>query len=78
VPDDNPDKEYVGPVPAMEPGLRVQFPAGKPDNTIAPVATEQVGCVIVPTVGATGVAGCALITILADKGEIHPEAVVTV
>ena len=43
------------PVPAIAPGLIVQFPAGKPFNTTLPVANEQVGWVIVPTVGADGV-----------------------
>ena len=52
--------------------------AGKPDKTTLPVARAQVGCVIVPTIGAVGVAGCVLITTLADAGEIHPEALVTV
>jgi len=42
------------------------------------VATEQVGCVIVPTEGAVGVAGCALMPTLPDAGEMHPEAFVTV
>jgi hypothetical protein len=31
--------------------------AGKSLNTTLPVATAQVGCVIVPTVGIAGVAG---------------------
>lgn len=43
------------PVPAMAPGLIIQFPNGKSDNITLPVATEQVGCVIIPTVGADGV-----------------------
>ena len=41
-------------LPAMPPGLIVQLPAGKLFNTTEPVATVQVGCVIVPTVGADG------------------------
>ena len=44
----------LAPVPAIAPGLIVQFPAGKPLSTTLPVATAQVGCVIVPTVGAVG------------------------
>ena len=40
------------PVPVIDPGLIVQLPAGNPLNTTLPVAVEQVGCVIVPTVGA--------------------------
>ena len=62
----------------MFPGLMVQFPDGKPLNTTLPVATAQVGWVIVPTVGAAGVAGCALITTFADATEIHPTEFVTV
>jgi hypothetical protein len=66
------------PVPASDPGLIVQLPAGKPFNTTLPVANAQVGCVIVPTVGAPGVEGCALMTALTDAGEVHPAALVTV
>ena len=40
--------------PLIAPGLIVQFPDGKPLKTTLPVATEQVGCVMVPTVGAGG------------------------
>lgn len=46
----------------MAPGLRTQFPAGNPFNTLLPVATAHVGCVIAPKIGAVGVAGWALIT----------------
>ena len=42
------------PVPVIDPGLIVQVPDGKPLNTTLPVDTVQVGCVIVPTVGAVG------------------------
>ena len=66
------------PVPVIAPGLMVQFPAGKPVTVTLPVANAQVGCVIVPTVGAAGVAGCALMTTLADAKEVHPAAFVTV
>lgn len=45
------------PVPAIAPGLSVQFPAGNPFKTTLPLATVQVGWVIVPTVGADGVTG---------------------
>jgi len=34
----------------------VQLPAGKPLNTTLPVGVVQVGCVIVPTEGALGLA----------------------
>jgi len=63
--------------PFITPGLIVQFPAGKPFNITLPVAIEQVGGVIVPTVGAVGVTGCALMTTLADAKEIHPVELVT-
>ena len=43
------------PVPAIAPGLMVQLPAGKTLNTTLPVATAQVGWVMVPTVGANGI-----------------------
>jgi hypothetical protein len=48
------------PVTVTEPGVRVsvQVPVeGSPLRTTIPVATEHVGWVIVPTVGAGGVAG---------------------
>ena len=45
------------PEPAIAPGLIVQFPDGKPVKSTLPVATVQVGCVIVPAVGTAGVAG---------------------
>lgn len=41
----------------MAPGLIVQFPAGKPFSITEPVETVQVGCVMVPAVGAAGVTG---------------------
>jgi uncharacterized protein YbjT (DUF2867 family) len=66
------------PVPAIAPGLTVQFPAGKPPKITLPVATAQVGCVIMPTVGAEGVTGCVLITTFAVAGDVHPTELVTV
>lgn len=60
------------PVPAMAPGLIVQFPEGKPFNTTLPVATAQVGCVIIPTAGAEGVTGCVFITKFAEGNDVHP------
>ena len=66
------------PEPVMLPGLTVQLPDdGKPFKTTLPVGTKQVGWVMVPTVGADGGNGCALITTSADVGEVHPEALVT-
>lgn len=66
------------PIPTVGPGFIVQAPEGSPLSTTLPVATVQVGCVIVPTTGTAGVTGCALITTFADAGEIHPKALVTV
>ena len=64
--------------PEIDPGLVVQLPAGKPLNITLPVAVAQVGCVMVPTVGADDVTGCALTTTLADAVEVHPAVLVTV
>ena len=69
------------PVVVVPPGVlvRVQLPvAGSPLNTTLPVASEQVGWVIVPTVGAVGEDGWAVITKLAEAWETQPEALVTV
>ena len=66
------------PEPVMLPGLIVQLPDdGKPFNTTLPVGTEQVGWVMVPTVGAVGVVGCALMIILVVLADVHPDALVT-
>ena len=69
------------PVEVVPPGflVNVHVPvAGSPLNSTLPVATEQVGCVIVPTVGADGVAGCTLMTMLVVAKDVHPSAFVTV
>jgi hypothetical protein len=59
--------------------MRVQVPCdGKLNKTTLPVAILQDGAVIVPTEGATGVAGLSFIIMLFEAGEIHPEALVTV
>jgi hypothetical protein len=78
-----PDIVALVPVPVMviPPGVPVNVhvpAAGNPFNIALPVDTAQVGCVIVPTVGAVGVDGCVLMTILADPGDVHPEILVTV
>jgi hypothetical protein len=57
VPATRPESVVLGPEPDIAPGLIVQFPDGKPLNATLPVATAQVGCVIVPTIGADGVTG---------------------
>ena len=52
-----PETLVVVPVPEIAPGLSVQVPeAGKPLKATLPVAVVQVGGVIVPTIGASGVA----------------------
>jgi hypothetical protein len=83
VPAGIPEIVVLVPVPVLvvPPGVLVivQLPvAGNPFKTALPVATAQVGSVIVPTIGDVGVGGCALITILDDAVEVHPEALVTV
>ena len=52
--------------------------AGIPLKTTLPVAIAQVGWVMVPTVGAVGDNGWAVITTLAEAGETQPEELVTV
>ena len=56
VPSVKPEIVKLVPLPAIAPGLIVQLPAGKPLNITLPVANAHVGCVMVPTVGATGMA----------------------
>ena len=77
--------EIVVPVPVPVlvalPGVLVMVHVpdeGNPLKAMLPVARVQVGSVIVPTVGADGVDGCALITTLPDAEDMHPEAFVTV
>ena len=67
------------PVPVIDPGLIIHVPvAGKPFNTTVPVgAAHEEGCVTVPTIGAVGATGGALITTSADGFDIHPAAEVT-
>ena len=73
-----PEIVVLAPDPEIAPGLMVQLPAGNPENTTLPVATEHVGCVIAPIRGAVGVAGCGLITIFAEAAEMQPVTFVTV
>ena len=71
-----PDIVVLDPEPDMPPGLTVQFPAGNPLNTTLPVATVQVGCVMVPTMGAVGVA--AVKSTLDEAAEVQPSEFMTV
>ena len=73
-----PERVVLAVFPVMFPGFIVQFPAGSPVNSMLPVANEQVGCVIVPAVGAEGVTGCALIITFVDPNDVHPTEFVTV
>ena len=69
------------PVVVVPPGVTVSVHVpvdGRPLNATLPVETVQIGCVIVPTIGAVGVDGWALTTTLADDAEIHPDELVTV
>ena len=61
------------PVIVVEPtdSLIVHAPNGNPLSATLPVATEQVGCVIAPTIGADGAIGTAFITAPADATEVH-------
>ena len=54
MPEDSPVKVVLAVLPAMEPGLIVQFPAGNPERATLPVAVAHVGWVIVPTTGVEG------------------------
>ncbi len=75
---DKPEMVVLAPEPVMPPGLIVHNPVGKAFNITDPVATKQVGCVMIPTVGGVGVAGCALIITLPVVLEVQPKALVTV
>ena len=63
------------PVVLIPPGYlcSVHVPdAGRPLSTTLPVATVQLGAVMVPTSGADGVAGWACIAALTDEADTHP------
>ena len=73
--------EVPVPVEVTLPGLRVSVHVpvdGNPLRITDPVAIAQVGGVIMPTVGASGPTGGALINTLADETDVHPAALVTV
>ena len=65
------------PEPEIAPGLIVQFPVGKPVNTVFPSKTAHSGCVIVLTIGFEGVSGCIFITTSVDGKEMQPTEFVT-
>jgi hypothetical protein len=78
-----PDTVVVVPVPEVvtAPGVlvTVHVPvAGRPLKATLPVATPQVGWVIMPITGAVGVAGWVVITTLADDTDMQPSELVTV
>lgn len=63
------------------PGVAVTIQApefGKPLRSTLPVAVIQVGCVIVPAIGAAGVKGCASITAFVETADTQPDEFVTV
>lgn len=73
----------LAPVPVVvtPPGFRVRVHVpddGRPLSATLPVATVQVGWVMVPTTGAEGVTGCVLITTLPEDPDVHPSEFVTV
>jgi hypothetical protein len=73
-----PDSTVFVPEPVNPPGLMVHVALGKPLNATLPVATAQVGWVIVPTIGAVGVTGCRLMIIWLVGDDVQPIELVTV
>ena len=58
--------------------VKVHVPLdGKPFKVTLPVETLQVGCVVMPTEGAVGALGAALMTTFAEAEEVHPAAFIT-
>jgi hypothetical protein len=79
----SPDIVVLIPVPVevVPPGVlvNVHVPVvGKPLIATLPVATEHVGWVIVPIVGADGVGGWILMATLDEAADVHPDSLVTV
>ena len=69
----------VEPVLVVPPvAVTVQLPEGRPLRITLPVARAQVGWVIVPTIGASGVTGCVLIVAPVEATEVQPTEFVTV
>jgi hypothetical protein len=67
------------PVPAIDPGLITHVPAaGSPFNTTLPVGVvHEAGWVTVPTTGADGATGAALMTTVAEANDTQPASLVT-
>ena len=68
------------PVVVVPLGLRVNVHVpldGKPFKITLPVEALQVGCIVVPTEGAVGALGAALIMTFAEAEEVHPAAFIT-
>jgi hypothetical protein len=69
------------PVEVDPPGYRIRVhspDSGMFSRTVLPVASSQVGWVMVPMTGALGVTGCTLMTNSAEAGDTHPAAFATV
>ena len=75
----NPEKVAVvaDPVIVAPPGMAVTTHglAGNPLKITDPVGVAHVGWVTIPTTGAEGVTGWALIVTLVEDAEVHPEEV---
>jgi hypothetical protein len=82
VPGERPEMVVVEPLPVtvLPPGLTVTVHGleGKPLKNTLPVATAQVGCVMVPITGAVGDEGGVGIVTSDDGDEVHPARFVTV
>ena len=72
----NPVTVNVVVVPVRFPGLIVQAPVGRPLSTTLPVETVQVGWVMVPTIGASGIA--LTVTVALELTELKPSFTTTV
>jgi hypothetical protein len=61
------------PISVVDPtvSVTVHAPTGNPLRATLPVAVAHVGWVIVPIIGAVGVAGCALTVTDADATDVH-------
>jgi hypothetical protein len=81
VPGAKPEMDVVVPEPVALPDgepVIVHALTGKPLRAIVPVGVGQVGCVIVPIIGAFGTSGAAVKIAFAEAEDVHPSAFVTV